>query len=512
MRRGMKRSSIILTLCLTAGALAATKEVRQRTWSPLVRLTAGKGPDAPKLAAVRLKDGAATLGTVLNGLDADEPTRRFFSKVLEQLESFDLAALYDTLPEELPNGVKGVGFTGHSEGTKYGIRQVPVADTEKTSPSSGLGSRFGDMAIGFRSRKAGTTDNFVGDIRMGVGFGNASWFQVVSFVAENLRLIESTGPGVSPGACKPSRASLEEVKKDNPKLGSEDLEILGLFRESFPSFYDHLRELYRTDDVLVYDPDSESYQQIHLVMGVRRDSNKHRSVIEWLEGMGPLMNGRGELCDSQGRPLMTLRFSTKDLALTIDAFVAGGKLCPVEGGKVLVDQGVDLEAVSTCDRRDRWSFEANVNGIATEVKDLCFKVHYESTEKGLRSVIVCDEEPKIRVHGSAFGVIPTWAIDVVLPGNMEELTKNFFRVATRGNEGKGIVLEAGTRPGDSGAHVFDLHAEAEGLNNFLVRLGFKLARKKLIPPDDALDDLGQYLRGGHTAFSKDLEGFAADAK
>src|SRR5581483_7369262 len=134
-------------------------------------------------------------------------------------------------------------------------------------------------------------------------------------------------------------------------------------------------------------------------------------------------------------------------------------------------------------------FEADVNGIVTEVKDLVMKVHYESTPKGLRSTIVCDEEPKIRVHGSAFGVIPTWAIDVVLPSNMEELTKSFFHVATRGNDGKGIVITAGTRVGENGVSVFDVDAEAEALNNFLVRLGFKLARKKLIPPEEAISDL-----------------------
>ncbi len=511
----MKRTSgLILCLFLASTVLGATAAVRERTWQPLVRLAAGSGPEAKKLAAGRLKDGAATLGTVLNGLDADEPTRAFFSKVMEQLESFDLESLYETLPEQEPNGVKAVGFTGHSEGAKYQIKQVPVAATS-TDPASGLGSRFGDLAVGFRSRKAeGSNDNFVGNVKASVGLGNASWFQVVSFFAENLKLIESTGPGTKADpVARPSKTTLEEVKKDNPKLGPEDLELMGLFRESFPRLYDHLRELYRTDDVLVYDPDADNYQQLHLVFSVRRDSEKHRPVVEWFEAMGPLMNGRGDLCDSRGRTLLTIRFNTKDLALTIDGFVAGGKLCPVESGKVLVEESVDLEAVATADRRDRWSFESDVNGICTEVKDLAFKVHYENGVKGMNAVIVCDEEPKVRVHGSAFGVLPTWAIDVVIPGNMEELTRSFFHVVTRGNGGKGMVIRADTRiSANSGVSVFDLDGEAEGLNNFLVRLGFKLARKKLIPPDDAIDDLAHYLRDGHAALTKDIEEFATGVK
>src|SRR5262245_47354414 len=106
----MKRTSgLILCLFLASTVLGATAAVRERTWQPLVRLTGGSGPDARKLAATRLKDGAPTLGTILNGLDADEPTRAFFNKVMEQLESFDLESLYETLPEQEPNGVRAVG-------------------------------------------------------------------------------------------------------------------------------------------------------------------------------------------------------------------------------------------------------------------------------------------------------------------------------------------------------------------------------------------------------------------
>jgi hypothetical protein len=394
-----------------------------------------------------------------------------------------------------------------------------VAETARVDPAQGLGSRFGDLALGFRSRKApgeagASNDDFVGEVRTSLGLGNASWLQIVACVAENFRLIESTGPGHEADAVShPAKASLDEVKKDNPRLGPEDLELMGIFRESFPHVYEHLRELYRTDDVLVYDPDSEdAYQQIHLVFSVRRDAAKHRSVIDWLEAFGPMLSGRGDLCDAKGRTLVTLRFNTKDLAMTVDAFVAGGKLCPVEAGKVLVGEGVDVESVAATDRVDRWSFDGDVNGIATEIRDLVFKVHYESGPAGMKARIVCDQEPKVRVHGSAFGVIPTWAIDVVIPGNMEELTRSFFHVATRGNGGRGLVITAGTRVSASGVNVFDLDAQAEGLNNFLVRLGFKIARRKLIPPDDAVTDLARYLRDGHVAATKDIEDFAASVK
>src|SRR5690349_23000880 len=38
-------------------------------------------------------------------------------------------------------------------------------------------------------------------------------------------------------------------------------------------------------------PYTTLFRSIHLVMGVRRESDKHKAVIEWLDGLGPLMSG-----------------------------------------------------------------------------------------------------------------------------------------------------------------------------------------------------------------------------
>ncbi|MBI3723055.1 hypothetical protein HY251_03735 [bacterium] len=490
----------MLVLVPVAIALAATAGVRARAWAPLVKLTAGSGPDAP-----------------LYGLTADEPTRAFFLSVLEKLEAFDLQALYETLPEEEDGGWRRVRFTGRSESGKYEVRKAAPKDACACDPDGSLGSRFGDLAVAFRSRRAKEDgDNFLASIRAGIGTGSVSWPRLLAAIAETIRLVESTAP-LAPkldAALRPAPASLDEVKKDNPRLGAEDLEALALFREAYPRFYDHLRELYQVDDILVYDPDEEPYKQIHLVISVRREAakEKHPAIVEWLTGMGPLITGRVDFTDEKGRTCATIRFSTKDLALTIDAFVAGGKLLPVESGHVLANEGVDFEETLSAKRRDRWTLDFDVNGIVTEVHDLVFKVDYERTQDSMTAKIVLDEEPKVRVHGSAYGVIPTWAIDVFIPGNMEEITRSFFRVLAKGNDGKGLVLEVAERGGKNGSNVLEVSGQHESLNNFLVRLGFKISRRKLIPPEDAVNDIADYLRKGHEAFAKDLADFSADSK
>jgi hypothetical protein len=289
---------------------------------------------------------------------------------------------------------------------------------------------------------------------------------------------------------------------------------MALFREGFPRTYEHLRELYQVEDVLVYDPDEDGYKQVHFVISVRRDvaKEKHPAVADWLLGMGPLITARLDVTDEKGRTVATIRFSTKDLALTLDCFVANGKICPVENGKVLVAEGYDVETVAHAQHKDRWTFDLDANGIVTEVHDLVVKVDYTRTQDGMEARFVMDQEPKVRVHGSAYGVIPTWAIDVFIPGNIEELTREFLRVVTRGNEGKGTVIDLSERSGKNGANVAVLDFQQEALNSTLVRIGFKIARRKLIPPQDAVDDLSEYLKKGHAAFEADFDAFVADQR
>ena len=505
-------------LALLAGvggvALAASPTLRARAWAPLVVLAAGQGPQAQELAVARMRSGVAVFHALFYGLDVDEPTRAFFSKVLDQLESFDLAALYDTLPESTDGGWRSVGFVGHENDGRYTIRRTEANAPVVLDPER---AKFGDVAFRFRSRHASGegNDDFVGNGKFEIGVGTASWLQLLGALGETIRLVESAAPG-SPKADvpHPTAEALAAIKKDNPKLGPEDLEIVALFRESFPRVYEHLRGLYRTDDVLVYDPDQEDWKQVHLVLSVREDSarDKYPAIWEWVSKWGALANGRLDITDEKGRVVATVRFSTKDLSVTLDAFFSHGKICPVDCGRVLVDEGYDLEATGAAHHRDRWSLDFDVNGITTEIRDLVFKVDYEKTNDGMKAKIVCDQEPKVRVHGSAFGVIPSWAIDVVIPGNMEELTRSFLRVVTRGNDGKGLVLNLKETEAKSGGNIAGFESQAEGLNNFLVRLAFKIARRKLIPNEEVAAEMGGFLRDWNAAFGGDLEAFASQPK
>jgi len=93
---------------------------------------------------------------------------------------------------------------------------------------------------------------------------------------------------------------------------------------------------------------------------------------------------------------------------------------------------------------------------------------------------------------------------------MEDLTREFIHTLARGNDGKGIQGEVRIRRG-ARTSVLDVDVAAEALNNALVRIGFKLARRRLIPDAAAVADIARAMRGTHAAFGKDLTAFMESA-
>jgi hypothetical protein len=516
----------LVLLFLVAGAAAAeafaTRPPREKGWAPWLALAGAPSDPSPRVAVERLTSGLSTLGSVLNGLSADSETRAFFAKVLEQLESMDLEALYATLPEE-DGPWRRVRFTGQRDGEAYRVATVPQADPCACIPDGKLGGRFGDLAVSFRSRPAaaangGTNGNYVGQARSGLGLGDARWSSMVEAVVEAVQITELGAPDLAktlPAAARPALATRSRVIADNPRLGPEDVEAMGVFAEAFPAFYAHLREMYRVDDVLVWDPlGNAPYRQLRFMLGVRREAMKesYPALLKFFEGLGPLARGQIDVLDEKGRTLFGFRFSTQDLAVELRAFVREGRILPVDGGVVLVDEGVDLREVKTSRHTLHGAFSFDMNGITTDIRDLDAKVVYErKADESMELHYALDKEPVVQVSGSAFGVVPTWAIDAVIPGNMEDLTREFLRTVTRGNDGKGLDLAIRVQRGQR-TSVLETEGSAEGLNNALVRIAFKIARHKLIPSDEALDDIGRALRGAHAAFGKDLVRFAETIK
>jgi hypothetical protein len=492
-----------------------TPAVRARAWAPLVRLAAGSGPKAPAVAVARLHEWDGTVQSALQRLSVADPLREFSGKLHDGLEGFDLEGVHELLPDDEGDGWRALRIIGRCRDGKYSVRGARPGEPCACDPDGDLGSHFGDVAASFRMKPGPHDDSYLARSSVAVGIGTASWPHITAAASESIRLVESTDPAAPlEGGARASLATKDEVRRENPGLGRRSLELVALVRESFPQLYNHLMPLYRIEDVIIEDETARDYTQVHLVLSIRREPKKKelQGVVQWLAELGPLASGQLELEDDKGRTLATMDFSTKDLRVALNAFVSRGAICPVENGQVLVNDGYYPRAIARQDYRGRLNLDVTVNGITTEVHDLRFKAVYEKTADGMRSELVFDEEPTIHVRGAAYGLVPAWELDIAVPGGLEGLTRDFYRVLTKGNGGRGLRFATTVCSGKDGSTVATAESEADFLNNWIIRLGFKVANRALHPPDDVLEALTSFVKEGEVAFAKDLEAFAADTQ
>ena len=299
----------------------------------------------------------------------------------------------------------------------------------------------------------------------------------------------------------------------NPKLRPEDIEVVGVLAEAYPKLFAVLADTIQVEDVLVFDPQGRGdYQQVRLRtrLATERLAERHPELAEYLDAFGPLLRASLHLSDARGRRFLGISLDTERMALQLDAFVRDGRLLPVEHGRVLVNEPA-LPASAPRVIVVTGKAESHLNGVVTKLDGIHMTSAVIPRPDGYDVLTSMRKTPQVSVTGSAFGVLPTWAIDVVIPGDIEGLTRELLATACEGNGGRGVVFGFEARQAD-GAATLALETQFEVLNNALVSLAFRVANDKLVPSDEARAEIWELLRELQVAFGEDLATYAAQVQ
>jgi hypothetical protein len=508
----------LLAGCFCAGVVlgGVPPLIRARGWAPLVALGA---PNDPPLAVDRLEEGVQTFGAILTGLDVDEGTQEFLSELRGNLGSLDLQGFYETLPERTGRW-RQVRLSGTRRGEAYELRRVPGPTPCRVDPEGPLGDRLGDLALELGARPVGDDldGNYLAHLSLGFGTGHFGLDRIQAYLRALGRLAASCDPNnserVKDTSLRPGAQTRLELLENSPKLRGEDVEVVGVLAEAYPSLFRVLRRTISVEDVLVYAPNgSGDYQQVRLRARLRPDllEPTYPEMADYLQAIGPLMRASFKFADARGRTFLTLTMDTRSLALQLDGFLAGGRLLPVEHGRVLTAEPLDppnaprLVVVSG-------KVESEINGIVTKIDGIQLASTVLPLANGYDVLTTMRKVPQVSVSGSAFGILPTWAIDVVIPGNMEELTTEFLATACEGNDGQGVLIGFRARHLPGGRATLAGETQLEVLNNALVSLAFRVANMKLLPSDEVRSEIWDLLRELQVAFGDDLHAYATQVR
>jgi hypothetical protein len=511
MRSLTNRPTFWLVTGLSLGTVALAAAATDSTvlgWTPLVSLY-GRG-DAS--AAVRsIKSVTDAYDAVLHRSDIDKPTQKFIDDSFDELEDFDLEAFHELLPEER-GGYRELSVRGDLKGNRYLVQRASVGSGFEVSVS---GRReLADMSISLRAKPHATLDKtktYLIGARFGLGIGALSWRGLTDAGMDGLRLA-STGDPRSGATDQPAPSSeaRARVKALHPGLGEEDVQVLALLDEAFPALSKVLGGVGRVDDVRVAQPPGGTYQHVTLrtrVMPERLEKN-YDDFAEHLADLKDLATADIRWFDAQGRTIMNLKLNTRKLSLALECYVKDGRLLPFRGTQVFADE--PLDPMGDALKATRLVVDARLEmlGVVIFLDKLRVNLGY-SAQEGSGSIDArLTSVPGVRVEGAALGLVPTGLVDVFIPGNIEGLTRQFFEVAVKGNDKKGIVLHADVGSpavGEKGVLTGSLDIEA--IDSFLVKMGVGIVNDRVIPDDDAVSDSEKLAGALHDAFVRDLKRF-----
>ncbi|RME89407.1 MAG: hypothetical protein D6767_08465, partial [Candidatus Hydrogenedentota bacterium] len=98
---------------------------------------------------------------------------------------------------------------------------------------------------------------------------------------------------------------------------------------------------------------------------------------------------------------------------------------------------------------------------------------------------------KNKVSGAFYHVIPTWLIDIAIPGNIEGLMNQFSQTMVKAHGGKGTRFSLGWNHRIRNKTILTANMGTEFLDNRFVRFGLKIWAKKFRPDNEAQDQIRQ---------------------
>jgi len=491
-------------LTATAALALATSDTVMTAWRPFIDLW-GRGD--PKVASSTMHEFARAYSVVLNNATVDAATQEFLDDSFDQLRDFDLGALYRLLPEQ-KGDVRALHVRGDLGKDRYMVRRASAsAPFEVTLRGSRreLGATSGALRA-WPAAGYGGTKSYVLDAHAGAGVGKLNWSDAMVAQTDALRSLASIGAsGPTPSIPESTRARVREL---NPGLGPEDVEIISVAMEGFPSVVEALGKVIRMEDIRA-EKTAQGYD--HMLVRAKLTASRmqrYRHLASYARRLNELVWADIRWVDSKGRMVARGKIDTNLLSASLECYAKDGRLLPFTKDKVFDAEPIDPMGPALKQSKVIADARFELLGIAFKIDDMTADFTYDPKGSYASFGASVTKAPKVDVEGAALGIIPTGVLDMFIPGNMEGLAREFLDVAVRGNGNRGIVARAelgAPEPGTDAA--VEVTGTMQALDNYLIRFGVGFVNDRLLPSEGAIEDGEKLASDLHAAFLRDLKRF-----
>jgi hypothetical protein len=495
---------------MTVWLLPGDRILAQRYWDAIFQL--GYDPFTKqvsnRLACQRINKLYDLQVRVSDHLEVDPELESRIQDLHSRLTSLDAANLYDILPySDSARLWRGVGIRGSSESPNYYLKMYDPEINDWLTSSGGYIFRFkppnvhlGDIDL--RTfikpdqkniyRLAAEAQMYLDDIPA----------QTVTHMLDGMlkTLWQHAGRDIKPPP------GVE--RKTLPNRQSTNV-LNGLTRD-FPGLVRIILEYFTVDNIISAKPDRGDDS---VLLGLRAQFNLKAFVKKFPEIESLLMElkdsvfFRIRLHDEQGRLMGIMELDSVDKEFTILLRIRNGRLLSLTGG--IGDRNTNSFSLTAPGYQRfylAYDIHLNIVGLRLNIESLPIAVDYMNRDRELEITACLWQPPEvIKAGGWAFGFIPLWLVNALIPSNVEEITTNFFRALALGNDGEGSHIDLASHGVRERKNHIHLQAGTDVLSNGTIKLAFNMQRKMLARQEALLKEIQAFNKQFIAAFYQDYQ-------
>lgn len=498
-------------LCIFVLQLICIGETRAKGfWDAFFQLgyDPGIGDADQALACKRIEMLLEFTDRVFEQLDVDQELLSKVNNVRSGMTSLDVGSLYAILPYSDPRGVwHGNGVRGGRDSGRYRLRMSDPLIREWLSGPFGSGTEtwghqeyFGDLGLRAFLRASGE-----------------GTYRIVTegqFHVADLPLVNVVR--VAQGLMKVG--AVQAIHGQNPTPGfshrhdlkGADLKVLYAFARDFPNMFRFYSKYFEVDRIVSSIPEKVNGVAFFDIKAridhhaFERDYPELGKIIKRVQGMFRLGM---KILDEQNRIVAGVVLDTMDLSLQIHMATQGGEILAFSEGGV-PDRTAPFNPTNPGQTRFRCIFDIHLNvmGLSLDVKSLPLKLEYFSA-KGTANLKAHMQRPPdaVAARGYVMRFIPIWLFDLIIPSNIEDITRDFFRTLAEGNGGQGASFEIGNYPQRALNRNLWIRTDTDILSNGMIKFGFNLGRIVARDRKNLGEEVRVFRHKLWEAFSKDYQ-------
>ncbi len=460
----------LILFLLISGSLSATFSLKQ--------IPDSIGPDGRNIS----RQFFQFLKTVVIKNKYDGRALGFHKYLDRSLERFELKNLYNSeYMQRDNNGQHFVTYRGRYalDGYKVSLETIRM----KEVPIPNFGDFSAEFALKHNPNPTYGGNSYVGNLDILTHMGPFTHKYGLNAMDSGLHFLDSNN---LKSISAPPAPGFRKVKDPEARKAIDD------FTASFPALAKFMNYYFGLDSLLKVQHEGK----LPGVTAFTFEGNIEQTLMRDFASLGDYLDDikylgfiKIRFTNLQGRSLGEFAIESKTREIRFKFFTQNGKVIPYDTkGNFYPQDAFTLGSLSEFPFIAKVSVEANLYGLVLENDDIQLLGRFSNTANSGVLNLKLTKIQEFEVSGVFGYFAPSWAINLFIPGNLQSIIHEFTETLVKANDGKGtsIVLRWDR---DTSKTLMKTHIETEFLDNFFIRFGLKIWNHRVLPDEDAKDDI-----------------------